>query len=164
MDSGDMLTWILAQTRANAERIARTHCERQGHETYLPLYHDDILGRDRVLFPSYLFVRVGASVHHLRSTRGITRLVGFATSGAAEAISDEVIMALKGRESAEGRIRLEPALKPGDRVRFRSGPWNGQYALYQGQSSHDRVRILLEVLGAQRCVTVERRAITALAS
>jgi transcription antitermination factor NusG len=44
--------------------------------------------------------------------------------------------------------RPAPALQRGDRIRVTRGPLAGFHGLYAGQSSHERVSILLVLLGA----------------
>jgi transcription antitermination factor NusG len=51
-------------------------------------------------------------------------------------------------------------LKPGDQVRVLAGPLQGQLGLYAGQRPHERVLVLLALLGGQR-VELAREAIEA---
>ena len=64
-------------------------------------------------------------------------------------VPDAVIAELRARER-DGLIELPkpPALQPGDRVRIISGPFSDHLALYEGQTAHERVAVLLQFLGA----------------
>ena len=57
---------------------------------------------------------------------------------------------LRGRER-DGLIELPkaPGLKPGDHVRIIAGPFSERLALYEGQTSHERVAVLLQFLGGR---------------
>ena len=63
-------------------------------------------------------------------------------------VPDGVIDEIRSRERG-GLIELPkpPALARGDRVRITSGPFADHLALYQGQTSQDRVAVLLQLLG-----------------
>lgn len=50
-------------------------------------------------------------------------------------------------------------LKPGDRVRILEGPLQGKLGLYAGQRPHERVLVLLALLGAEQRVKLARGAI-----
>jgi transcription antitermination factor NusG len=52
-------------------------------------------------------------------------------------------------------------LKAGDRVRVIHGPFAGLPALYYGQSSRARVRVLLQLLGSARPVAMQAADIEA---
>ena len=43
-------------------------------------------------------------------------------------------------------------LKPGDRVRILQGPFAGQLGLYAGMRAHERLLVLLALLGGQQRV------------
>lgn len=76
-------------------------------------------------------------------------------------VPDAVIDDLKKRER-NGLIEL-PAAAPacdfafGDPVKIRSGPLVGLSGLFAGMAPHDRVCILLDLLGKRRSVTLPAR-------
>jgi hypothetical protein len=43
-----------------------------------------------------------------------------------------------------------PRFKPGDRLVVTRGPFQGRLALYDGQAPHERIAVLLRLLGAER--------------
>lgn len=62
-----------------------------------------------------------------------------------------------------GAVELPPppGLRPGDRVKVLTGPFEGQLALYAGMKPHERVEVLLSLFGAQQRVSLARDAIAA---
>jgi hypothetical protein len=63
-------------------------------------------------------------------------------------VPDKVITDLKGRER-DGLLELPPPsnFKHGDTVRITRGIFTRQLALFEGQRSHERVAVLLQLLG-----------------
>ena len=68
-------------------------------------------------------------------------------------------MALKARET-DGLIDLPPAPKfrPGDRLRLRAAPLPAT-GLYAGMKPHERVEVLLAILGGAQRVTLAADAV-----
>jgi transcription antitermination factor NusG len=68
-----------------------------------------------------------------------------------------VIAELKGRER-NGLVELpaDPGFRRGDRVRITRGVFTGQLAVFDGMRSHERVAVLLQMLGSQRPVAVAK--------
>jgi transcriptional antiterminator RfaH len=86
---------------------------------------------------------------------------GLIMAGDAPArVSDAVIAELRGRER-DGLIELPkaPGLKPGDHVRIIAGPFSEHLALYEGQTSHERVAVLLQFLGGRHRTELPANAI-----
>jgi hypothetical protein len=69
--------------------------------------------------------------------------------GAPAHVPDAVIAELKARERG-GLVVLpeRPAFRRGDPVRIARGAFAGSLGLYQGQRAHQRIEILLSLLGA----------------
>ena len=87
--------------------------------------------------------------------------LGLIMAGDAPArVSDAVIAELRGRERG-GLIELPkaPGLKPGDHVRIIAGPFSERLALYEGQTSHERVAVLLQFLGGRHRTELPANAI-----
>jgi transcription antitermination factor NusG len=78
-------------------------------------------------------------------------------------VADQVIDDLRKRER-NGLIELpqRSELKPGDRVRVLHGPLAGQLGLYAGQRPHERVLVLLALLGGPQRVELAKDAVEAL--
>jgi transcription antitermination factor NusG len=99
------------------------------------------------LFPSYLFVHIGdRGWWDVRWSIGVAAVV---MSGEQPAkLGDAVIAELKGREQG-GLVTLPepPRLRPGDQVRIVRGALAGLPGLVDGLRPHERVAVLLAVLG-----------------
>jgi len=72
-------------------------------------------------------------------------------------VADQIIDDLRKRER-NGLIELpkRPGPKPGDQVRILQGPFAGQLGLYAGMRAHERVLVLLALLGGQQRVELPR--------
>jgi transcription antitermination factor NusG len=94
-------------------------------------------------------------------------MAGDAPAVLADAIIDE----LKGREGKDGLIRL-PKRKslnggslfaPGDTVRVKAGPMSGLSGLVQGLKPHQRIEVLLTMLGSLQRVELAAASVERLA-
>lgn len=162
--------WYVVQTQVNGEGKAAENLRRQGYQTYLPRYLKrrrharkvDLVAKP--LFPRYVFVAVDIATQRWRSiqsTSGVSRLV---TNGdMPAAIPKGVMRALKAREDAKGFVKLDtaPVFLPGDEVRVLAGAFVGNAGLFNGTADHDRVSILLEMLGRQVRVVIEADLVAA---
>src|SRR5262252_5154975 len=93
--------------------------------------------RESALFPGYAFLLIRLQWHAARWCPGVIRLVMDGLHPAK--IPDAVIEAIRIREH-NGAIEIpRRQLKPGDRVKILSGPFNGQLAIYAGMSGFERV-------------------------
>ncbi len=160
---------MLAMDRCWAVAIAQPRCELkaiinltdQGYLCYCPMVLESLKrqGRtvrvERALFPRYLFVKVTSQWRSILSTRGISSVIS--TEIEPILISDEIIQAIKARETLSGYIALPEArarFKRGNRVRVERGPFTGACALVEGMSSHERVVVLMRLLGRETRVEI----------
>lgn len=155
--------WYVVQTQVNSELKAALNLQRQGFKVYLPRYLKlrrharklEVVARP--LFPRYIFVAIDIAIHRWRSiqsTFGVARLV---TNGDDPAMVPEgVVAAIMAQEDEKGFVRLDsrPAFAPGDKVRVRSGIFMDAAGIFSGVADHDRVAILLEMLGRKVRVLV----------
>jgi transcription antitermination factor NusG len=140
-----MSFWAVVQTEAQHEHVVRLLLMRQRFETWMPR----IKHRSRIalLFPSYLFVRIVDQFYPVMWTPGVIRLLMAGDKPAC--LKDEIMASIRKRE-IRGFVKLplpNRQLKPGQKVRVIGGSFNGQIGLYQGQTSRERERVLLELLG-----------------
>jgi len=80
-------------------------------------------------------------------------------------VPDQVIAGIRARE-VRGAVELPKSsgLKPGDHVKILGGPFRGQLAFYAGMKPHQRVEVLLALLGSQQRVILPRADVEALAA
>ena len=162
--------WYVVQTQINGEVKAARNLLCQGYEVYLPRYIKRRRHARKVdfvakpLFPRYLFVAIDMATQRWRSiqsTFGVSHLV---TNGDEPAVVPEgVVRALKVREDAKGFVTLDaaPAFAPGDKVRVLGGAFMDNAGLFNGMADHDRVSILLEMLGRQVRVVLDADLVAA---
>jgi transcriptional antiterminator RfaH len=162
--------WYVVQTQVNGEAKAAENLLRQGYEVYLPRYLKRRRHARKVdftakpLFPRYMFVAIDIATQRWRSiqsTFGVARLV---TNGDDPATLPEgVVHALRAREDEKGFIRLvdKPAFAPGDKVRVLAGAFMDNAGLFSGLADHDRVSILLDMLGRKVRVLLDADMVAA---
>ena len=110
------------------------------------------------LLPGYCFLTVEAQWYAARWSLGV---IGLILDGIKPArVADQVIDDLRARE-CNGLVELpkRSGLQPGDHVRVLHGPLAGQLGLYAGQRPHERVLVVLALLGGQQRVELAKDAI-----
>jgi transcriptional antiterminator RfaH len=158
-----MAYWGCVQLQPQRQALAVHFLERAGYETYRPLYRERTRGRKaspQPLFPGYAFILIEQRWYSACSTPGVVRLI---SDGARPArVADAVIAEIRARE-VRGLVELpRRPLAPGDRVQILQGPLAGQIGLFAGMRAHERVAVLLEILGARQRVTLARGDVEAL--
>jgi transcription antitermination factor NusG len=164
-----MSYWAVARLQPYRERLA-LHClGLAGFETYLPRLRERRMSHGRrielrpPLFPGYCFFVVEAQWHSARWSVGV---IGLIMDGIRPArVADNVIAEIRGRERG-GLVELprRDGFKAGGRVRVLAGPLQGQLGLYAGQRPHERVLVLLALLGSQQRVELAKADIEAVRS
>jgi transcriptional antiterminator RfaH len=165
-----MSYWAVARLEPQRERLA-LHClGLAGYETYFPRLREKRVSYGRrievrpPLFPGYAFFVVEAQWYSARWAAGV---IGVIMDGIKPArVADVVIDDIRSRERG-GLIDLQPppsALKAGDRVKVTTGPFTGQLGLFAGMRPHERVLVLLAVLGGEQRVELAQAAIERIGS
>jgi transcription antitermination factor NusG len=145
------MSWWVVQTEAQREHIVRLILIRHGFESYAPRIK--IRGRITMLFPAYVFVRAIDRWYPVLWTPHVVRLL--MTGERPADLKDDIVSAIRKREIG-GFVKLprhSNMLTKGQNVRISKGTFSGKIALYDGMSSRERARVLLDLLG--RKVTIE---------
>lgn len=162
--------WYVVQTQVNCEAKAAQNLMRQGFEIYLPRYLKRRRHARKVdftakpLFPRYMFVAIDVATQRWRSiqsTFGVSHLV---TNGDDPAtVPEGIVHALKAREDTKGFIQMDArlAFAPGDKVRVLAGAFIDNSGLFSGLADHDRVTILLDMLGRKVRVLLDADMVAA---
>lgn len=146
------MKWCLAYTEAQREAVVQDALQ---NETYLPRIRERG-GKISTMFPNYLFVRlIDGQFYNLRKTPHVIRVI---LDPGSEL--DEAVVNLRRRER-EGYVRLPrvPTLQKGSPVKIIGGSFEGAVGWYDGQTTHDRVRVLLEMIGRKVPVELSERQI-----
>jgi transcriptional antiterminator RfaH len=159
--------WYLAYTKPRQEHVAQLNLEQQAFETYLPLFK--ILSKNTVqpevqavevfepMFARYIFFRPSSprqSIATARSTRGLSSIVSFGFEMAT--VSPDTIAAIRACEQERNNADIS-AINPfqaGDKVRMRADGMQSIRGLVHSVSAK-RVKLLLEILGHKKVVTVD---------
>lgn len=137
-----------------AERLRMDH----GFEVFLPLVQTQRASAP--LFRGYFFCRIIDRWRSINSTFGVLCLVRVGDCPAR--CPDHEIDSLKAMIDGRGYVRLPEGrgspikreIAIGSKVRITSGPFGGHLGLYAGQSTRERERILLNLLGSSRPVLI----------
>jgi transcriptional antiterminator RfaH len=156
-----MAYWACARLETRREAVAQHFLKLAGYNVYIPQIREQRLKRNKrveviaPLFPAYAFVVIEQQWHTARWSIGVAALI---MDGAAPAkVPDPLIEEIQRRE-VRGAIELPkaPGMKVGERVKVLGGVFAGHFGLYQGMRPHERVEVLLALLGSQQRVTLPR--------
>jgi len=156
--------WCCAQVEYRRERLASYCLGLAGYEIYEPRLREQVrsrTGRKIVrtppLFPGYLFLWVVRGWWDARWSPGVVRLI---MDGLVPArVPERIITEIRSRERA-GLIELPKLrLAPGTRVKVLQGPLQDQIGLLAALRPHERVLVLLQLLGGQQRVELARGSI-----
>ncbi|MCD6075254.1 MAG: transcriptional activator RfaH [Rhodospirillales bacterium] len=163
--------WIAVLTHANSETRAEHHLRRQGFAVYLPRYlklvrhahRSDYLPRP--LFPRYLFVDLSAraSWRSILSTVGVSNIV--CAGDRLTTVPVSVIDEIRAREDQEGYVRLNRGrtFNRGEAIRVDLGSCDELDGIFESCDEHERVTILVNILGRQVRTRLPLEAIRATA-
>jgi transcriptional antiterminator RfaH len=159
--------WACARLESRREAVAQHFLKLAGYQVYIPQVREQRLRRHRrveiiaPLFPAYAFIVIERQWHSARWSIGVTAIIMVGVAPAR--VPDRVIDEIRRRE-IRGAVELAPApgLRRGDQVRILRGPFDGQLGLHQGMRPHERVEVLLQILGGASRVTLARADVAAL--
>ena len=162
-----MTYWACARLELRREAVAQHFLKLNGYETYIPRVREQRLRRGKrietisPLFPAYAFIVIEQQWHRARWSIGVAALIMDGEHPAR--VPDQVIAGIRARE-VRGAVELPKSsgLKPGDHVKIIGGPFRGHLAIYAGMKPHQRVEVLLALLGSQQRVILPRADVEAL--
>ncbi len=162
-----MPNWFCLRTQPKHEHIAAAHLKQEADvEVYLPRIRFKRSTRQgpvwftEALFPNYLFARfdLPLCLRKVQAARGVRGVVHFGERWPA--IPDEVIQQLRASVPADQVHVIVEELKTGDAVRISGGAFHGLEAVVtRAMPGRQRVGVLLEFLGRQTMVEVEKEAV-----
>ena len=148
--------WYLVHCKSRQDERAEIHLLRQGYACCRPQHSCERIVRGRrqliveSLFPGYLFIQLAADASWapLRSTRGVSRIVGF--GGMPLRLDNSLIERLQERMAAP----VKPALEAGDSVRITEGGFAELDAIFVAMDGEQRVLLLLNMLNRQHQISM----------
>lgn len=147
-------SWYAVNTHPLAESRACINLERQGWDTFCPRTLRTIRsGRRsrtelRPFFPGYIFVSLDPRRDAWRSvdsTFGVRTLVR--NGDTPSLLPYGIVEGLMQMTAADGRIVFTASMKPGDKVKFLSGPFADMVGALEQMDANGRVLVLLDILG-----------------
>jgi transcriptional antiterminator RfaH len=162
--------WFVVQTQTHSETKASQHLVRQGFDTYLPRYLKRRRHARKIdtvampLFPRYLFVAIDTQIQRWRSIQSTVGVLRLVTNGNEPvAVGENIIDALRRREDVNGFVKLDqaPSFSAGDKIRVASGAFSDVLGLFEGLADHERVAILLDLLGRKVRVMLDADMVVA---
>jgi len=156
--------WRVIVTSPRAEALARDSIQAIDIAAFLPMVARPLRGHSvlQPLFPGYLFALIDTdapswgNVFRARGVEDVLRAPGSTTPASVPASRVEAIMAhCSARQVVEDDPRPH-LIAAGVSVQITTGMWADHRGVCQW-SSHDRVALLLDVMGLQ--VNVARRAV-----
>lgn len=150
--------WYAVQCKPRQDARAEENLRNQHFPCYRPVQQVSKLRNGRreqiseSLFPGYLFVHLcphSDDWHSIRSTRGVSRLVTFATRAAE--VPQSIIDCLRSRLDGQAP---EPLFAPGQKVRVLSGAMRELEAVFERECGEERAMILLGLLHRQHRLEV----------
>jgi transcription elongation factor/antiterminator RfaH len=147
--------WYVVHTRPHREAGAARQLECQGFRVFLPLHHKTIRHARRFktvrapFFPRYLFVGLNIARERWRSVNGTFGVSGLIMEGAyPKPVPTGIVESLAAIGNSDGTISFAALLQPGQSVRILTGPFADRVGQLLNTDEQDRVRILLDVMGA----------------
>ena len=160
------MAWYCARTKPKHEHIAAANLQRHlGLEVFNPrlkierVTRRGMVKRVEPLFPCYLFVRtVGHTMNEIRYVAGVSTLVHFGQE--IPTVADSIIEELRQCFQEDEFLAVEDCIHPGAEVSVANGAFQGfQAIVLRVLPARQRVQVLLDILGRQTLVEVDRQSI-----
>jgi transcription elongation factor/antiterminator RfaH len=161
--------WYAVYSRPHAEKRAAIHLARQGFRPFLPLYVKTIRHARQFrtvrapFFSRYLFVELDLGRDRWRSVTGTFGVSHMIMEGdTPKPVPTGVVEALLGTADADGLVKTEATLQPGQPVRIGNGPFAGMVATLVALDDDQRVAVLLDILGTKTKVAFDASEVSLL--
>ncbi|BCX19572.1 MAG: transcription antitermination protein NusG [Geminicoccaceae bacterium] len=155
--------WYCVHTQPRREAWAFENLSRQGFRGWLPLLARTVRHARRVrtvataLFPRYGFVALDLARDRWRSVNGTFGVIGLIMDGdRPRPVPRGVVEGLQALADADGVVRYGLEVAVGQKVRVLAGPFADRLATVTRLDEKGRVAVLLEILGAERPVILQR--------
>ena len=164
MPSG--IRWFVVQRQPGKELYASAYLENQGFVTFRPRLRRTVSHARRLktvlaaLFPRYLFVSLDLLRDRWRSVNGAFGFSCLVTDGNLLApVPRGLVETLIETTDGTGTVALGAPLTPSEDAGPLHGPFADQIGRLLSLDAAGRARVLLEILGAEREVSVDLAAL-----
>ena len=168
MTQSNTLSWYIVQFKPNSHKIALRNLHRQGFGTFLPMH--EVTRRTvakfetviRPLFGGYMFVACDpetAPWRQINSTNGVCRMLSFAEG--SKPMPEALIAGLRARCDSVGKVVPLENFEAGQLVEMHSGLFESFIATVEQMASDTRVWVLLDFMGKETRIQVDRQKIQA---
>ena len=168
VDGSAHLRWYAVHTQPRRELRAKNHLENQSYQVFLPLRLKTIRHARKLMnvaspfFPRYLFIQLDLTQHRWRSVNGTVGVTGLVMQGdIPHPVPRGVVEAMIASIDSKGLLCFADSLKPGTQVRLAAGPFADQLGILDRLDDSGRVRVLLEIMGGNIPVHLDRKYVTA---
>lgn len=160
--------WYLLQCKPRQEARAEENLRNQSYTCYSPRHsvnkirHGKRVRVAELLFPGYLFIRLcefADSWYQIRSTRGVQRLVTFASQPVP--VSDGIVTGIQARLAQVTDDK--PLFAAGQAVALTEGPFRDVEAIFSRIDSDERAIVLLSIMQRQQRMKVPLGALRSIA-
>ena len=168
MTPSDTLLWYTVQFKPNSHKIAVRNLQRQGFETFLPMHEmtrrtaAKLETVTRPLFAGYMFVACDpekAPWRQINSTYGVSRMLSFGEG--PKPMPEALIAGLRARCDNVDKVMPLEDFEAGQSVEMHSGPFANFIATVEQMASDARVWVLLDFMGKETRVKVDKQQIQA---
>ena len=166
LESGER--WYCVRTQPRKESLAVVNLHKQGFRTFLPRLTKTVRHARQTrtvkaaLFPGYLFTPLDMTRDQWRRINGTIGVLSLIMEDIQpQPVPPGVVEAIIDLTSSDETVDWGQRLQPGGRVRILTGPFADQLGTLSSLDDHGRARVLLEIMGASRTLTLESRALFA---
>jgi transcriptional antiterminator RfaH len=157
-----MKKWYLIKIKPRQEKIAIANLENQKYRVYCPFAL--INNKSQFLFPGYLFIHLDNESQDwspIKSTKGVLNFVRFGISFAK--VPDKAIdLIIQNEKNTANKIKNVNDFKKGDKVQINDGVFKSCIAIFQSIKSDERVLILLNLLGQEQTININKKSLVGL--
>ena len=168
----DRLSWYVVHTHRKQEDRTNNNLQGLGVETLAPKLrankYNEFTGQPshvvKSLFPNYIFARFRFNdlYYRIRYARGVQSLICF--NNRPTPVDDEIIALVRSRIGSDGFVKMNDDLNVGDEVVITDGRFQSLCGIFERElSDTDRVSILLNTVGFQGHVVVDRNLVSRVA-
>lgn len=150
--------WYVAHTRARCEKKIHDWCQRQGTRSVLPLYRSVKKYRGKAvefhkpLFPGYVFLQMTRTDRYkVVQQDQVANVLDVPDQQEFE----QQLQAILQAAETDYEVRLIPTIRPGVRVRIKSGPLRGLEGFVEDRRGAIEVHLRLDFIGQAAAVRLD---------